>query len=176
MRGVYPGSFNPPTVGHLAIIEAAIEQHALASLDLVVSRRALVKGIVDRPTLADRVAVLRESVSHFDIVRVVVTDLQLIADIAEGYDVVVMGADKWHQVNDVDFSESPRHRRECLARLPRLSIAARGDDPVPDEARLNLPDHIGEVSSSGARSGTLEWMTPAARRFARHRGGWGEPR
>jgi nicotinamide mononucleotide adenylyltransferase len=175
MRGVYPGSFNPPTIGHLAIIEAAIAQHALASLDLVVSRRALVKGIVERPTLADRVAVLRESVARYDIVGVVVTDLQLIADIADDYDLVVMGADKWRQVNNVAFYESTFHRGECLARLPRLAIAARGDDPVPDEARLNLPDHIGEVSSSGARSGALEWMTPAARRFAGHRGGWGEP-
>ena len=36
-RGVYPGSFNPPTVGHVAIVEAAIRLHDLDRIDLVVS-------------------------------------------------------------------------------------------------------------------------------------------
>ena len=30
---MYPGSFNPPTVAHLAIAEAAVQAHGLARVD-----------------------------------------------------------------------------------------------------------------------------------------------
>jgi phosphopantetheine adenylyltransferase len=161
-RAVYPGSFNPPTVGHLAIIEAAIDTHRLVRLDLVVSRRALAKGVIEHPTLDQRVEVIRGSVAHLPEVSVVVTDLQLIADIAAGYDIVVMGADKWRQVNDLVFYDSIEHRDRALAALPRLAVAGRGHDPVPEHARLDVPGDIDAVSSSAARSGTTEWMTAEA--------------
>ena len=35
MIGCYPGSFNPPTVAHLAVAESAVEQAGLDRLDLV---------------------------------------------------------------------------------------------------------------------------------------------
>lgn len=160
---VYPGSFNPPTVGHVAIVETAIATHGLVRLDVVVSRRALAKDVIEQPTLDQRVEIIRASLAHLTEVDVEVTDLQLIADIAAGYDVVVMGADKWRQVNDVAFYESIEHRDAALAALPRLAIAGRGVDPVPDHARLYVPDHIDAVSSSHARAGRTEFMTPEAR-------------
>ena len=162
MRGVYPGTFNPPTIGHLAICEAAITRHGLTALDLVVSRRPLAKDVQDRPTLDERVRVIEASVAHLGIVRVVVTDLRLIVDIADGYDVVVMGADKWHQVNDPVFYDSDAHRDDAIGRLPTVAVATRGDDPVPAEHMLVVPGHVDQVSSSGARAGRIDWMTPAA--------------
>ena len=42
-RGVYPGSFDPPTIAHVAIAEAAVRAGALDRLDLAISRVALGK-------------------------------------------------------------------------------------------------------------------------------------
>lgn len=162
MRGVYPGTFNPPTIGHLAICEAAIAHHELIELDLVVSQRPLAKEVVERPSLDQRIEVIEASVAHLGVVRVVVTELRLIADIAAGYDVVVMGADKWHQMNDPVFYESHTHRDQAIASLPRLAVATRGAAPVPPQHRLVVPDHIDEVSSTAARSGRADWMTAEA--------------
>lgn len=174
-RGVYPGSFNPPTIGHLTIVEAAITQHRLDELVVTVSRRALAKETVERPLLDHRIDVMRSSFGHLAGVTVAVTGHQLIADIAEGYDVVVMGADKWTQVNDLSFYDDEAHRQLCLERLPTLAVAARGDDPVPDECRLVVPDHLGTISSSSARSGAIAQMTDAARTFDEQTGAWTDP-
>lgn len=171
-RAVYPGSFNPPTIGHLEVMRSAIEHLSLTRLDLAVSVNPLGKGPVERPSLEDRLVVLRRSVEHLEIVEVVVTEQRLIADIAAGYDVVVMGADKWRQVNDRSFYDSELHLEDALARLPKLAVAARGDDPVPEEARLPLRFDTSAISSTGARSGSTEWMTPAARAFSQREGVW----
>ncbi len=173
--GVFPGSFNPPTLGHLAIAEAAVAVHGLSRLDLVISRHALAKGVVERPRLEDRVEVLVASVAHLDQMRVQVTDLQLIADIAGGYEVVVMGADKWHQVNDPAFYASPAARDEAVESLPQLAIAGRGDLDVPPGSLLTLPGRFDHVSSSAARTGRPELMTPAAAAFDRRSGAWSDP-
>jgi nicotinamide mononucleotide adenylyltransferase len=162
VRAVYPGTFNPPTVGHTAICAAAITANRLTALDLVISHSPLAKSVIDAPSLSERIEIIEASVAHLEIVRVEVTDLRLIADIAAGYDVVIMGADKWHQVNDSAFYESEAHRDEAVQRLPLLSIATRGDDPVPTALRLPVPAHIDKISSSGARAGAIEWMTPEA--------------
>jgi cytidyltransferase-like protein len=171
IRGAYPGSFNPPTIGHIAIMRAALEHCELDQLDVVLSRRALGKDAVERPSLDERVDVLRASVAHLSVVDVVVTDLQLIADIAAGYDVVVMGADKWRQVNDVRFYDDEAHRDAAVAALPRLAIAGRGSDPVPTGSRLPI-EGLDHISSSAARSGALGQMTPQARSFAERTGVW----
>ena len=42
-RGVYPGSFDPPTIAHVAIAEAALLQAGLDRLDFAISRIALGK-------------------------------------------------------------------------------------------------------------------------------------
>ncbi len=174
-RGVYPGSFNPPTTGHLLIIEAAMGAHDLDRLDLVVSSRAINKENVERPTLAHRVEVLAESVSHLDGVHVRVTDLRLIADIAWGYDVVVMGADKWAQVNNASFYDNSKARDDALARLPVLAIAPRGDDAVPAHALLDIGQRLDQISSSAARAGDRSLMTAAALSFDERSGAWTDP-
>ena len=100
-RGAYPGSFNPPTTAHLAIAAAAVDHGSLERVDFILSRVALGKERVDRPLLEHRVAVLRDSVASVAWAEVVMTDRQLLADIAEGYDVLIMGADKWVQIHEV---------------------------------------------------------------------------
>ena len=173
-RGAFPGSFNPLTVGHLAIAEAARDQCRLDVVDLILSRVALAKEDVERPRLEDRVAVLHAAAAHRPWLGVVVTDQQLIADLAAGYDVVVMGADKWAQVDDPAFyGGSVDARDAAIARLPTVVIAPRPPFPVPDG--LTLLDVSHDASSTAVREGRTEWMAPEAADFDRVSGAWSDP-
>ncbi len=147
--GCYPGSFNPLTVAHLAVAEAAVEAFGLDRLDLVVSRVALVKGAVERPRLADRLRVLEDAAASRPWLGVALRDEQLFVDLARGYDVVVMGADKWEQLHDPAFyGSSATARDEALAALPQVAVVDRPPLSAPHELRLDVhPDHH-PVSSS----------------------------
>lgn len=171
--GVYPGSFNPPTRAHIEIALAARSVHDLTRVDLAVSRVALGKGRIEVPTFADRIAVIEASVAAVDGLGVLITDHQLVADIAEPYDVVVMGADKWAQVIDVAWYGDEAARDAAIARLPRLALAPRPPHDVPAEHRLPVADDLLEISSSAARTGRTDWMTDAAREFHLRTGAWG---
>ena len=175
---MYPGSFNPPTIGHLAIAQAALVQRGLDRVDLAVSRVALGKGVVERPSLEDRVRVLEASVADVAGLAVVMTEAQLLVDIARGYDVVVMGADKWAQVLDPAFyGDSVAARDEAVAALTRLELAIAPRPPfeVPKGAELEVDPEMAAVSSTAARQGRREWMTPAARAFDDTTGAWSTP-
>ena len=159
--GVYPGTFNPLTVAHVAIAEAAVAAHALDRLDLVVSRVALGKEHLEDPLLDDRLTVLERAAATRQWMGVGVTDIQLVSDIAQGYDVVVMGADKWQQLNDAQFyGGSIEARDDALARLPTLAIVDRPPLRAPDEHRLEVPAELNGVSSTAVREGRHEWLAP----------------
>jgi nicotinic acid mononucleotide adenylyltransferase len=91
--GAYPGTYNPPTVAHLSIAEAAWRQGGLDRLDLLVSRDPLGKDAVG-PSLDDRMRILGVIASTRSWLDVRVTDDRLISDVAAGYDAVVVGVDK----------------------------------------------------------------------------------
>jgi cytidyltransferase-like protein len=172
-RGAFPGSFNPLTVGHLAIAEKAREQCSLDRVDLIVSRVALAKEDVERPRLEDRLAVLRAAAASRPWMGVVVTDRQLIADVAAGYDVVIMGADKWAQVVDPAFYGGSADARDAaLARLPPVAVAPRPPFAIPDE--VVALDVAHDASSSAVRDGRTEWMAPEAAEFDRSTGAWSD--
>jgi len=174
--GVYPGSFDPPTLAHLEIALAARDAHSLRRVDLAVSAVALGKESVMVPRFEERIQVIRASIEGIDGLGLIITDAQLIADIAEGYQVVVMGADKWAQVNDPQwYGDDAAARDAALARLPRLAVAARSPHVIPDEYRLPVGDDLLPVSSTAAREGRTEWMTEAARSFDTATGAWTEP-
>ncbi|HEX7168611.1 MAG TPA: hypothetical protein VF230_16645 [Acidimicrobiales bacterium] len=165
-RGCYPGSFDPLTVAHLAIAEAAVQQCALARLDLVLSRNALGKEAHASP-LPERVAAIARAGATRPWLGVVVTDAQLLADLARGYDVLVVGADKWHQLHDVSFyGGSAEARDAAMARLPGVACAPRAGVAPPETPGitvLDLAPWVGAVSSTGARKGAVEWIAPEAR-------------
>jgi hypothetical protein len=159
-RGVYPGSFDPLTIAHLAIADAAYHQCRLDRLDLVLSRVALVKEDGHHSSLEERVAHLQRAAEARPWLGVAVTDRQLIADMAEGYDVVVMGADKWTQLHDPGFyGGSEAARDDALDRLPEVAVAPRPPAALPTEGAviLAVPPHIAEISSSSVREGRSEW-------------------
>jgi nicotinic acid mononucleotide adenylyltransferase len=174
---VYPGSFNPLTVAHLAIAEAAWSQAAVDRVDLVVSRVPLAKEDVDRPLLEDRVAVLREAAAARPWLGVRVTDDQLLADIAHRAALLVLGADKWAQILDPRFyGGSASARDAALARLPRVAVVPRPGYAVPEDALvLWVATAVAEVSSTAARAGRHEWLAPEAAAFDAATGAWSDP-
>ena len=174
--GIYPGSFNPPTRAHLEIALAAVARHSLDRLDFALSVSPLGKANVEVPSFSHRLEVLEQSLRGFAHLAVVVTEAQLIADIADGYDIVVMGADKWRQVNDPAwYGNNVESRDEAVARLPTVAVAPRPPHRIPPELRLPVDDDLLEISSTAARSGRSEWMTAAAAEFDAKTGAWTDP-
>lgn len=174
--GVYPGSFDPPTIAHLAIAVMARRVANLARVELVVSRSALAKEASDDADFDRRMQVIEASISHAPWMSVQITEKQLIADIAEGYDVVVLGGDKWAQIVDpVFYADDPGQRDAAIGRLPQVVGPNRpGYPPLPESAvHLELPARLHPVSSTGARTTNPEWMTPPARKTAELHGIWG---
>jgi nicotinic acid mononucleotide adenylyltransferase/predicted RNA-binding protein with PIN domain len=162
---VYPGSFDPPTIAHVAIAEAAVRAAGLDQLDLAISRVALGKDAAGRRPLDARLAAVRRLAISRPWLQVVVTDAQLITDIAAGYDVVVMGADKWAQVRDpVWYGGDQAARDDALARLPRVLVAPRPGFAVVEAEILEVPEDLGAVSSTAARAGSHHLIVPEARR------------
>jgi nicotinic acid mononucleotide adenylyltransferase len=156
--GVYPGSFDPLTIAHVEIARAAATQLRLERVDLAVSRRTLGKDHLDDTSVQARVDALRRAAGTRPWLGVVVTDASLIAEIAAGYDVVVMGADKWAQVVDPAwYGHDDAARDAAVASLPRIAVAPRGGLAVPDELRLDVPEHLAEVSATAVRAGRRDW-------------------
>jgi hypothetical protein len=165
--GAYPGTFNPPTVAHLAIAEAARQHGRLTRVDLVVSRHPLGKDPA-QPPLERRLEVLDAVAATRPWLGVHLTDQQLIADVAAGYDAVVVGADKWLQINDPAwYAGSVPVRDDTLARLPRLLLVPRPPHALPAHLPpgtlvLDIHRDHQSVSSTAARGGRLDWMLPEA--------------
>jgi phosphopantetheine adenylyltransferase len=169
--GAYPGSFNPPTVAHLTVAEAAVDQCRLDRVDLVISVVAL--GKEDHPDLAAieaRVEVLERIASTRPWLGVVTTESQLLVDIAVGYEVLVLGADKWAQLLDPSWYGGRAGRDAALARLPTVAVAPRPPHPLPragdtgdvDAVVLDTDPRHHDVSASAVRAGRVEWLAPDA--------------
>lgn len=172
-RGVYPGSFNPPTVAHLAISEAAMSVHELDEVIWTVSEVALAKEDVERPRFEDRLRVLDHVADNIEWLRVEVTAAQLLVDISVGYDVLIMGADKWHQIQDpVFYNDDLSQRDAAMAALPTLAVAPRPPLEVPDYLELDVPTWAAGVSSTAARDGEHAMMLDEAVVFDIHTGAW----
>ncbi len=179
--GVYPGSFDPLTIAHLAVAEAAREQCALERVDLALSVAALGKEPTAQAGLRHREAALRDAAASRPWLGVVVTGARLLVDIAEGYDVLVVGADKWAQLQDPAWYGSAGARDAALRRLPRLvAVAPRPPYPLPEPGTRRAvvlhvhPDHH-TVSSSAVRAGRREWMATEAAAIDDRHDVWAAP-
>ncbi len=166
-RGVYPGSFNPVTVAHLAVAEAARDRCALDVVELVVSVDPLGKAAPDLLGLRHRLDALAAVAATRPWLAVRTTEHRLLVDIAEGADALVVGADKWAQLVDPSWYGSVAARDAALARLPLVAVAPRPPHALPPEVagrvvRLDThPDHH-EVSASAVRDGRHDWVLPEA--------------
>lgn len=156
--GVYPGTFDPLTVAHLAVAEAAITHLRLERLDFAISVRALGKEHVDEASISLRVDAINAAVADHPHLAVVVVDARLVVDVAAGYDAVVMGADKWTQVIDPSwYGNDPAARDAAVQRLPLVAVAPRSGFDVPPELLLPVPAGFEHVSSTAVRGGRDDW-------------------
>ncbi len=162
-RGVFPGSFNPLTIAHLEIARLARARHGLDEIHLVVSVAALDKPNPPGPSFDERIAAIEADARAYDWLVVATTELKLIADIAEGFDVVIMGADKWAQVNDSAYYDDDAHRDASIARLPTVVVAERDGEPIVGADILETSEELRSVSSTRAREGEDHMMAPQAR-------------
>jgi nicotinic acid mononucleotide adenylyltransferase len=166
---VYPGSFDPPTIAHVHLAERAIVQCGLDRLDLVISVVTLGKSEDHLTPLADRLAELHRLADTNPALGVRTTEHSLLADIADGYDAVVMGADKWAQVLDPQWYGGIEARNEALSRLPRIALAPRPPWPMPDDdpaaavpsglevVILDVDEEHAPISATEVRAGRTEW-------------------
>jgi nicotinic acid mononucleotide adenylyltransferase/predicted RNA-binding protein with PIN domain len=163
--GVYPGSFDPLTIAHLAIADAARERARLDRLDLALSTVALGKEHLDRASLERRARDIRAATRDRPWLDVVVTDSQLVAEIAAGYDVVVMGADKWAQVRDAQWYGADTDARDvAVASLPHILVVPRPGHDVIDAEVLAIDPAFADVSSTRARAGEHHLIAAPVRR------------
>ena len=166
---MYPGSFDPPTIAHVHLAETAIAQLGLDGVDFAISSQTLGKDDSRLAPIDDRVAELTAISSGNARIGVITTRHSLVADIAEGYEVIILGADKWHQVLDPVWYADVDARNEALQRLPLVALAARppwtmpGEDPAADPPEgVNVvvldtdPSHH-PVSATDVRAGREEW-------------------
>lgn len=156
---MFPGSFDPLTVGHLAVADAAREQVGLGRVDFVISASPLGKEVGAQAPVDERLEAIRTAGVSRPWLSAAVTEHQLLADIAEGYDFLIMGADKAGQVLDPSFYGGSEVERDlALSRLPSLVVAPRpGGFIPPDAIVLELPEWVAGVSSTAVRSGRVEW-------------------
>lgn len=173
--GVYPGSFNPPTIAHLALSEAARDQHRLDRVTWSISRTALAKETIDHPVFEHRLDVLHQVAADVPWLEIVVTEAQLLVEIADGFDLVIMGADKWVQINEPHWYGGEDARDEAIAALPDVAVAPRPPHDVPANLLLRTEERHHHISSSKARAGELHLMLPPARSFAERSGAWLDP-
>jgi nicotinic acid mononucleotide adenylyltransferase len=151
----YPGTFDPPTIAHLAVAEAALAACGVERVELVLSLDPI--GKAGATPIEERVAAVRALAAERPWLTVAVTEHRLIADVAQGYDVVVMGADKWAQVLDPSYHPSADEWRASLERLPRVAVARRGDAPIEGDVVV-LDVDLGHVSSTAVREGRTDWL------------------
>jgi predicted RNA-binding protein with PIN domain len=162
---VYPGSFDPLTIAHLEIAQAAARTADLDRVDLAISREPLGKEPQHQVPIEDRIAAIGRAAATRPWLGVVVTGARLITDIARGYDAVVMGADKWEQINDPAwYDDSPDARDAALALLPRILVAPREGFDVGDVEVLDVDPSLASMSSTAAREGAHHLIVPEVRR------------
>ena len=167
--GVYPGTFDPPTIAHIHIARRAIDRLALDRIDFVISTTTLGKDDTRLTPVDQRIRALEALGQGDRSFAARATDASLLADIAEGYDVLVLGADKWHQVLDPEWYGGIAARDAALARLPVVALAPRppfalpGEDPSADPPAgvefvvLDIDPVHHEVSATAVRAGRDEW-------------------
>ncbi|NNE94835.1 MAG: hypothetical protein HKN24_02290 [Acidimicrobiales bacterium] len=148
-------------MAHLDLSEAVREQRHVDMVVWTLSTDALGKRAQAGPTVEQRRAVLEEIARDYPWLEVQVTDAQLISDIAIGFDVVVMGADKWDQINDPIWYPSATARDEAIAALPEVAVAPRPPHPLPSEHAVRFENNE-LVSSTAARAGAHHLMLPQA--------------
>ena len=157
-RAAFPGTFDPLTTGHLAIADAAHAELGLDVVELVISHEPI--GKEASASVDARLDAIARQAARRPWLTGRSTTHRLVADIADGYDAVVLGADKWLQLHDVSYYGSAEAMAAALARLPAVAVAPRAGVVLPpdvDAHVLDVPEEFHHVSSTAVRAGRDDW-------------------
>lgn len=146
---VFPGSFNPPTIAHIALLKQAQQfarQHEPMSLYAAFSKHTVDKEAVERPLLLDRIMlldlVLRRRLPHTGII---LFNRGLYVEEAEAIRrsfprvkriLFLLGFDKIVQILDPRYYQDRDAALVELFRLAELLVAPRGNDGEKERSDL----------------------------------------
>lgn len=153
---VFPGSFNPPTLAHLALLKQAHlfahQQTGRWQIYAALSRYIVDKEVVERMTLLDRVVllenVLKDEIKHAGILLLnrglYVEQAQAIREsfpqVRKLY--FLMGFDKIVQIFDARYYSDRDSALHALFRLAHLLVAPRGTNSENElQLLLNQPEN-----------------------------------
>ncbi len=138
---VFLGSFNPPTIAHLALLKEAqryARQHSSMELYAAFSKRTVDKERVERPLLLDRVMLLQDVLRHhLPRAGMLLFNRGLYVEQAEAIRtsfprvhriLFLMGYDKIVQILDPRYYEDRERALQDLFTRAELLVAPRGDD------------------------------------------------
>ncbi|GAC1645016.1 MAG: hypothetical protein NVS4B12_10690 [Ktedonobacteraceae bacterium] len=152
---VFPGSFNPPTNAHIALLkQAALFAHAHlpAFLYAAVSKRTVNKEMVERPTLLDRIDLL-ETVLHQHVQNtgIILFNRGLYVEQARAIRTsfpnverlfFLVGFDKIVQIFDPRYYKNRDASLVALFHLAELLVAPRGNEGEQElHALLHRPEN-----------------------------------
>ncbi|HTK10372.1 MAG TPA: hypothetical protein VL485_24590 [Ktedonobacteraceae bacterium] len=146
---VLPGSFNPPTSAHLALLKAAhsyIHQHrAPIQLYAAFTIHTVDKEAVERPLLLDRVLLLQKLLRRIPHTGILLINRGLYVEQAEGIRrsfpsvrqiFFLMGYDKIVQIFDPRYYEDRDAALSRLFSLAQVLVVPRGDGDEQDVSAL----------------------------------------
>lgn len=135
MRALMPGSYDPCTVGHLAVIEAVAARYTAVTVAVFINPKK--QGLF---SYAERVQFLRPATAHLPNVEVTFSD-GMVADFAKGggYDRIVKG---------IRNEEDRRYEEEMAS----YNLARGG---VPTELITAAPS-LSAISSTAVRAALTE--------------------
>lgn len=159
-RAVFPGSFDPFSVAHVAIVDAAHRDLGVDQVVCSLTVDPLGKDAAGQTPVAERVDAIARFHGARPWLEVAVTHARLLADIAEGFEWLILGDDKWSQLHDPQFYEGSDAMAAALIRLPSIAYVPRTGtaSEAPDDVTVvHIDPAMRAVSASAIRAGRDEW-------------------
>ena len=138
---VFPGSFNPPTNAHIALLRQArlfAQKHGATSLYAAISKRIVDKEKVERPTLLDRIDLLDTVLhSYLQDTGIMLFNRGLYVEQAQAVRTsflqvehlfFLLGFDKIVQIFDPHYYKDRDASLMALFNIAELLVAPRGND------------------------------------------------
>lgn len=152
---VFPGSFNPPTNAHIALLQQArifARNYESAYLYAAISKRTVDKETVERPTWLDRIDLLNTVLhTYLHDTGIIFFNRGLYVEQAQALHAsfpkirrifFLLGFDKIVQIFDPHYYEDRDASLVALFNLAELLVAPRGDDGEKElQALLHHPEN-----------------------------------
>lgn len=152
---VFPGSFNPPTTAHLALLKQAhlyARGHEPLNLYTAFSKQTVDKESVERPLLLDRIMLLHTLLKHrLPQTGIMLFNRGLYVEQAEAIHasflgvkriLFLIGFDKIVQILDPHYYENRNKASRELFNLAELLVAPRGGDGEQElDALIHKPEN-----------------------------------